>query len=194
MAELFGKTPVVTYNRMLRRSLQLVADANDINIHASTMQSFVWNDYAGDLPVLVRSPSDKATATSIANELRNRAGSIGVIVSQNATGDSVCELLSNQLKNQRVDKYSNRLQNEDDIDVRATGVTVLSKESVKGQEFDTVFILELEDFIPCTNDAEFRAMYMMCTRARDRLYLVHGPQPLSREARAALPDEDVLER
>ena len=45
LAELYGKTPVVTYNRMLRRSLQLVADANDININASTMQSFVWNDY-----------------------------------------------------------------------------------------------------------------------------------------------------
>ena len=318
LAELYGKTPVVTYNRMLRRSLQLVADANDININASTMQSFVWNDYrqrtgmpvptlpqdryayqwqsmiqrladqqpdadalvvdegqdlpprffvyasrfvaktlsvfadeeqaisglgstleemrdaaglpdplilsenhrntpeiarlaehfhrgrlpaasvirpsTGDLPILVRSTSVKATATSVANELRNRAGSIGVIVSQNATGDSVCELLSDQLKHQRVDKYSNKLQNEDDIDVRATGVTVLNKESVKGQEFDTVFILELEDFIPCTNDAEFRAMYMMCTRARDRLYLVHGPRPLSREAREALPDEDVLER
>ena len=117
-----------------------------------------------------------------------------MIVSQNATGDSVYEFLSDQLQHQRVDKYSNKLKNEDDIDVRATGITVLNKESVKGQEFDTVFILELEDFIPCTNDAEFRAMYMMCTRARDRLYLVHGPQPLSREARAALPDEDVLER
>ena len=318
LAELYGETPVVTYNRMLRRSLQLVADANEINIHASTMQSFVWNDYkqrtgmpvptlpqdryayqwqsmiqrladhqpdadalvvdegqdlpprffvyasrfvakalsvfadeeqaisghgstleemrdaaglpdplilsenhrntpeiaslaehfhrgrlpaasvirpsTGDLPVLVRSTSDEATATSVANELRNRAGSIGVIVSQNATGDSVCEFLSDKLQRQRVDKYSNKMQNEDEIDVRATGITVLNKESVKGQEFDTVFILELEDFIPCTNDAEFRAMYMMCTRARDRLYLVHGPEPLSREARAALPDEDVLER
>ena len=45
LAELYGQAPVVTYNRMLRRSLQLVADANDINIRASTMQSFVWNDY-----------------------------------------------------------------------------------------------------------------------------------------------------
>ena len=72
------------------------------------------------------------------------------------------------------------------------GVTILNKESVKGQEFDAVFILELEAFIPCTNDAEHRAMYMMCTRARDHLFLVHGH--LSARAEAALPDENVLER
>lgn len=318
LAELYGETPVVTYNRMLRRSLQLVADASDIDIRASTMQSFVGRDYSertrswtpkvpgdrfaydwqrmfehltgtaptrealvidegqdlppdffvyaatfvaktlsvfadeeqaiggrgstleemrdaarlpdplilsenhrntpeiarlaehfhrgrlpaasvirpssGDLPVLVRSPSNKATAGRIANELRNRAGSIGVIVSHNATGDSVQGLLADQLQGHRIDKYSNDLKNENDIDVRAPGITVLNKDSVKGQEFDTVFILELEDFIPCTNDADFRAMYMMCTRARDRLYLVHGPQPLSTQALAALPDGDVLER
>ena len=45
LAELYGQTPVLTYNRMLRRSLQLVADADDISIRAWTMQSFVWNDY-----------------------------------------------------------------------------------------------------------------------------------------------------
>ena len=38
---------MVTYNRMLRRSVQLAADDNDIAIRASTMQSFVWQDYKG---------------------------------------------------------------------------------------------------------------------------------------------------
>lgn len=72
-------------------------------------------------------------------------------------------------------------------------MTILNKESVKGQEFDAVFILELEAFIPCTNDREHRAMYMMCTRARDQLFLVHD-RPLSAGAQAALPDASVLER
>ena len=71
---------------------------------------------------------------------------------------------------------------------------MLNKESVKGQEFDTVFILELDRFIPCTTDAEFRAMYMMCARARDNLFLIYGPGPLSAEAEASLPGEDILER
>ena len=90
--------------------------------------------------------------------------------------------------------YTSDEPNEDSIDVRAPGVTVLNKDSVKGQEFDTVFVLELERFIPCTNDAEFRAMYMMCTRARDRLFLVYGPERLFSVAEASLPGDDVLER
>ena len=318
LAELHGETPVVTYNRMLRRSLHLVADADDVAIRACTMQSFVWNDYrqrtglpvptvppnpfdyrwrsmidrlagsppeiealvvdegqdlppgffvyasqfvaktmsvfadeeqavsgsrstleeiknaaglpdpmilsenhrntpeiahlaehfhrgrlpaasamrpsSGDLPELVRSASEESTARRIANEFRNRSGSIGVIVSHNAAGLSVRGLLEDHLSGSRVDMYSNGLKNEDSIDVRAPGITVLNKESVKGQEFDTVFILELDQFIPCTNDAMFRAMYMMCTRARDHLYLVHGPRSLSTSAQAALPNNDVLER
>lgn len=72
-------------------------------------------------------------------------------------------------------------------------MTILNKESVKGQEFDAVFILELEAFIPCTNDRERGAMYMMCTRARDQLFLVHG-RPLSARAAEALPDASILER
>ena len=76
----------------------------------------------------------------------------------------------------------------------APGVTVLNKESVKGQEFDTVFVLEIEAFIPCTDDVMRRGMYMMCSRARDNLFLIYGPGELSVEAATALPGLDVLER
>lgn len=73
-------------------------------------------------------------------------------------------------------------------------MTILNKESVKGQEFDAVFIVELEGFIPCGNNAERRAMYMMCTRARDHLFLAFGPGELTTEAEADLPGTAVLER
>ena len=75
----------------------------------------------------------------------------------------------------------------------APGVTVLNKASVKGQEFDAVFIMDLEAFIPCTDDAMCRGMYMMCSRARDNLFLVYGPHALSVEAATALPGPDVLD-
>ena len=318
MAELYGPISVVTYNRMLRRTLQTVADEYGINIHASTMQSYVWRDFRnrtndepprlptdpyvyrwgdmikrlagtqpdrealvvdegqdlpvaffqyaskfvaknlsvfadeeqtiggrgatleqirsaaslpnptllsenhrntpeiarlvehfhrgrlpaaiilrsgpGDLPQLARSANEESTVKRIANEFRNRSGSIGVIVDQDATGESIHKLLKDQLPDSRVDRYSNRLKNENSIDVRAPGITVLNKESVKGQEFDTVFILELDRFIPCTDETEFRAMYMMCSRARDNLTLIHGPASLSAAAIAALPDTDILDR
>ena len=318
LATLYGETPIITYNRMLRRSLHLVAHEHDIGIRASTMQSYVWWDFkqrtredvptvppdpyaydwdamverlagaesdhealvvdegqdlpasffiyasrfiartmsvfadeeqaisgsgstlaqiksaaglpdptilsenhrntpeiarlaehyhggrlpaatvirtgTGDVPQLVRTTGTVATVTRIANEFRNRSGSLGVIVSQDATGESMCKALRKQLEGVRVDRYSNEKRNEDSIDVRRPGVTVLTKDSVKGQEFDTVFILELDRFVPCTTDAKLRAMYMMCTRARDRLFLVYGPRSLSATANAALPSSDVLKR
>ncbi|MCY3839608.1 MAG: hypothetical protein OXH09_13325 [Gammaproteobacteria bacterium] len=319
LAELYGTaTPVITYNRMLRRSLYLVADEHDIDIRASTMQSYVGKDYwhqtrtmvpkvpphryeydwnqmvvrlakkephaealvvdegqdlppgffiyasrhiakaltvfadeeqaisgkrstleqikasaglphpmilsenhrntpeiarvaehfhqgqlpaatvvrsrSGDRPKLVRSGSAESTVGRIINEFRNRSGSIGIVVDQNSTGRSVYKGLVDQLPEHRVDIYTSDDANEDSIDVRVPGVTVLNKDSVKGQEFDTVFVLELERFVPCTNDAEFRAMYMMCTRARDRLFLVYGRERLSAVAEAWLPSGDVLER
>jgi len=154
----------------------------------------VMRSNSGDFPQLVYSQDDLSTVRLIVNDFRNRAASIGVIVDQNRTGKDVYELLRKHLGKSRVDFYSSKKKNEDMIDVRKPGVTVLNKESVKGQEFDSVFLLELNRFIPCSSDADYRAMYMMCTRARDRLFLVHGPEPLSPRAEAALPGKSILVR
>ena len=145
-----------------------------------------------ELPRLVRPGSLQSTAELISNWCNTRGGSIGAIVDRNDTGSTLHDNLSRRLPKKRVDIYIGKDRNEDSIEMLEPGVTILNKKSVKGQEFDAVFILELEAFIPCTNDAERRAMYMMCTRARDHLFLVH--EHLSAEAAAALPDASVLER
>ena len=318
LAGLHGTTPVVTYNRMLRRTLQLVANEHHIDIQASTMHSYVWSHYyrrattepptreldsynyewntmltrlnglapdqealvvdegqdlpsgffayasrhiamtmsvfadeeqaidlagstleqiriaaalplpvmltenhrntpeiarlaehfhqgrlpaatvvrsdTGGIPHLIRSRSPESTIDRIVNEFRNRSGSVGVIVAREATGQLVHESLTARLPDTRVNRYASELKNENSIDVRTPGITILNKRSVKGQEFDTVFILELEEYIPCSCDADFRAMYMMCARARDHLFLVYGPNSLTADAAAALPGSDVLER
>lgn len=144
-----------------------------------------------ELPRLVRSDGLHFTAGLISNWCNTRGGSIGVIVNRNDTGKGMHGDLSRRLPQKRVDIYSNEDRNEDAIEMLEPGVTILNKESVKGQEFDAVFILELEAFIPCTTGVERRAMYMMCTRARDHLFLVH--ERLSARAAAALPDASVLE-
>ena len=145
-----------------------------------------------ELPRLVRSDGLHSTAGLISNWCNTRGGSIGVIVNRNDTGKGLHGDLSRRLPQKRIDIYSNEDRNEDSIEMLEPGVTILNKESVKGQEFDAVFILELEAFIPCTTDVERRAMYMMCTRARDHLFLVH--ERLSAGAAAALPDASVPER
>lgn len=148
----------------------------------------------GQLPQLVRSQSSDITVGWIANWQKNRGGSVGVIVSSIAMGQKVQEKLHKSLPGVRVKIYRSNLQNEDEINVTTDGVTILTMESVKGQEFDCVFILELSYFIPCRTDAGRRAMYMMCARARDFLFLVYGPGDLTDEMKAALPGPDILRR
>ena len=148
----------------------------------------------GDKPRQIPQSDSTETADFIANWFSNRGGTVGVVVSSNAKGERMLEELTTRLPESRVDFYTSARSNENAIALLADGITILNKESVKGQEFDTVFILQLDRFIPCTNDAMKRAMYMMCSRARDHLFFVHGPSALSPEAIAALPGDRLLER
>lgn len=140
----------------------------------------------------VKSVSDAARI--ISTWLVNRGGSIGVIVSRDDYGIQIQDALQEQLPSQRVDRYSSTDRNDRDIDILESGITILNHRSAKGQEFDAVFIVQLEQFIPCRRASDKRIMYMMCSRARDFLFLVHGPNALSAAAESALPPPNVLER
>ena len=150
---------------------------------------------AGQVPRLLAVPSLEQAAVQVTNWQTNQGGSTGVIVDQNQTGQDLHRLLRQQLPNSRVELYRSHLKNEDSINVLMDGVTVLNKESVKGQEFDTVFVIELHRFLPCRSDSQRRAMYMMCSRARDNLWLICGPDArLTPEIDGALPGPEVVER
>jgi len=146
------------------------------------------------LPRLIRFPRRIEMVEFIARTLENLGGTIGVIVCRNDTGESIRRKLFTRLPGRRIDAYSSTEQNEDSIALFEPGITILNKQSAKGQEFDAVFILELEELIPCQDDIMRRVMYMLCARARDHLFLVHGPGALSSVADAALPSAKLLER
>ena len=148
----------------------------------------------GELPRLVLGQGIYATSNLIANWQKNRGGSVGVIVATIDTGQQVREQLQKALSGVRVDFYSNDMKNEDAIDVTKDGVTILTTKSVKGQEFDCVFILQLEHFLPCRTDAARRVMYMMCARARDMVFLVCEPRIMTRSFVEGLPGREVLRR
>ena len=149
----------------------------------------------GELPRLIRTRNIDDTAALVSNWRQTRGGAIGVVVYNNQqTGVELHRRLKERLPESRVDIYQHADKNENSTNVLEDGVTVLNKMSVKGQEFDALFILELQRFIPCTNNAERRAMYMMCSRARDNLFLVYGPGNLSKRAMQALPGPEILER
>lgn len=147
----------------------------------------------GERPVFLQCRNFSEVSTRIKDWFDVRGGTLGVIVDQNDTGKYLCRTLSDSLPSARVDFYEGSKCNEDGIELREPGITILNTKSVKGQEFDTVFILEVERFLPCRSDAMRRAMYMMCARARDYLRIVHvgSPKP---GVLAALPPPSLLER
>jgi superfamily I DNA/RNA helicase len=148
----------------------------------------------GMRPRLVQTQGPNAAAEMIATWYRNRGGSVGVIVVSNPCGASIQALLKMLLPESRIDRYDHSLRNEDSINVNEDGITILNRESVKGQEFDSVFVLELEDLLPWRTNTMRRVLYMICARARDYLILVHGPAPLSALAASQLPGSHILER
>ena len=150
---------------------------------------------SGEKPRLWEAQSLEDVAGRVASWHANRGGSIGIIVDRNSVGQDLYNLLGQRLGAARVDFYNSQRRNEEKIDVLKDGVTVLNKESVKGQEFDTVFVLELHSFLPAATETEKRGMYMMCSRARDYLWLVCGPNGRMTPAiDDALPGPQVLER
>ena len=148
---------------------------------------------SGELPRVILSREDGATKT-IANSYGTRGGRVGVAVVNNETGEALYSRLRNQLAGQRVEIYTSYRKNEDEIDLLAPGITILNVQSIKGQEFDTVFIMEVDELLLEAREVSKRKMYMLCARARDNLILMHEGDRLPRALLERLPSSEILER
>lgn len=149
---------------------------------------------SGHIPRLRRAQTIKDASRLISTWLVARSGSVGVIVNKSEYGLKLQHAIQQSLPNRRVDRYATEESNEASIVLSEPGITILNYRSVKGQEFDSVFILQLDHFVPCRNPVDKRIMYMMCSRARDFLFLVHCNKALSPVAERSLPGPNLLER
>ena len=149
---------------------------------------------SGELPLVVLCRGQGATRR-IANWYGARGGRVGVaVVNNRPTGRALYSRLRSQLPGHRVDFYTNDQQNEDDIDLLEPGITILNVQSIKGQEFDTVFVMEIGELLLQLDEVNTRKMYMLCARARDHLILMHEGNRLPRALLDQLPGADILER
>lgn len=149
-----------------------------------------------DVPRILPIASWDDLAQAVAVRLRNRSGSIGVIVYRTDEVVHLHNLILGLLPGARVDHYTYRanLGAEDAIRMRDPGVTVISGESATGLEFETVFLHDLSRSLPRTVPIDNRRLYMLCARARDTLILVNGPISLSAAQLDDLPPPPTLER
>ena len=148
---------------------------------------------SGELPRAIPYHVDSATEL-IANWYSTRGGRIGVAAVRNPTGEELYSRLRDRLAGQRVQLYTSDRKNEDEIDLMAPGITILNVNSIKGQEFDTVFVMEIGELLLHAGEVNNRKMYMLCARARDNLFLMHEGDRLPPALLERLPDADILER
>lgn len=149
-----------------------------------------------DRPRILTVPNWDALVQTVGTRLRNRGGSIGVIVYRRSDVLLVHSLLRAALGGVRVDQYTSDTEpgGEDAIRMRDPGVTVISGESATGLEFDTVYLQDLSRSLPLLTPLNYRRLYMLCARARDTLVLVNGPDPLEAAQLDSLPPPAVLDR
>lgn len=149
-----------------------------------------------DRPRILTVSSWDDLVQTIVTRLRNRGGSIGVIVYRKNDVIFVHHLLREALGEVRVDQYTSDMEpgGEDAILMRDPGVTVISGESATGLEFDTVYLQDLSRSLPRRTALDNRRLYMLCARARDTLVLVNGPDPLEAAQLESLPSLTVLDR
>ena len=155
--------------------------------------SEVHRPRSGEMPGVILYREDGATKR-IVNWYRTRGGRVGVAVVNNESGDILCSHLQNRLAGQRVQFYKSEWRNEDELDLLASGITILNVQSIKGQEFDTVFVMEFGELLLEASEVNKRKMYMLCARARDNLFLMHEGDRLPREIHEELPGANILER
>lgn len=149
----------------------------------------------GDRPKLVTVATWEAFADMVRIRLANRGGSIGVITYTKAEVSQIFGLLKKVVGAERVDSYTSSMDKGAElVRMRDRGVTVISGESAIGLEFDTVYLHDLRRSLPRTVAMDNRRLYMLAARARDFLFLVNGPQALSKAQLDDLPTSPDLER
>ena len=149
---------------------------------------------SGELPRVVLYRGHGATRR-IANWYGTRGGRVGVaIVNNEPTGKALYSGLRSQLPGHRVDFYTNDRKNEDDIDLLEPGITILNVQSIKGQEFDTLFVMEIGELLLQPDEVNTRKMYMLCARARDNLILMREGNRLPHALLDQMPGAEFLEQ
>ena len=130
---------------------------------------------------------------------------IGVIVASDTKREDYVKKLRNMDINRDNPKplvstysngsYSNKKEVAVDIDFSLGGIVVLNDKSVKGIEFDTVFIVT-DGLKVINNDRDLikKRLYVMCSRAREKLVILKSASLQSNVIDLFPQDENILVR
>ena len=131
-----------------------------------------------DIPILYEFGAiDKISEMILSEYDRDPSKLIGFIVPTENKREWYAKKLGNDNKERSnpgpvISTYSSQQKGDVNIDFSFGGIVVLNDKSVKGIEFDTVFII-LDDFKLINNDIERlqKRFYVMSSRAKEKLFL-----------------------
>jgi len=157
----------------------------------------------GEKPTLVVTTKINDAVIRIADYAKlNDKQDIGVLVYYNGTRKSLFNRLTTRLDGTsiRVQTYTSN-KDDDNNDVSRLkfdaggSITILCFASAKGLEFDAVFLPELQTIPVGTDDAYTSTksnLYVMCSRARQRLFLLISDPQRSNQIWNILPNDKNL--
>ena len=130
----------------------------------------------GDRPVLKRTRDIEEAADYIARyEGNHPLERVGVLVPDTATLDEFDRAFARRGLKNKHEFYSSKQWKRSGLDFSRPGIKMMCYQSAKGLEFDAVFIPELQRFQgDRTDDRATMQLYVLISRARERLYLTYS--------------------
>lgn len=166
---------IYTLTRNYRNTLQIHDLACHFHRGARTGLALA-PEKPGERPLaLGMSSLEDQIAWILAYEARNSDQSIGVLVRTKTLMRRLYSALNGKTVN-AVDAFDRDQDMQPGFD--RAGITILCYPSAKGLEFDAVFLVGVEGFtdLHLSQDDEMMRLYVLCTRAREALFLLHtGP-------------------
>ncbi len=155
----------------------------------------------GTAPVLIQTDNVLGVLEdALSYSMENPSKLIGVFTHNKERQMQVLEAL--QAKARRLDLsprwirfYNSEHQRPPALDFGMGGVVVLCAQSAKGLEFDDVFVAPINDFPVLHGREDWKTLfYVVLTRARERLFLVHDVHAKCPIAQYLPSDDAILKR
>jgi DNA helicase II / ATP-dependent DNA helicase PcrA len=113
----------------------------------------------------------KKLIKEVNKQFENDAVTVALITKDEKTAEDIYEKLNTKSEEF---KRSIHLYKEDDY---RDGVLVLPVSRAKGLEFDSVFVMDVNEDTYVEDDLSVRLLYVAITRALHRLYIIHSDKP-----------------
>ncbi|WP_093754173.1 hypothetical protein [Streptomyces sp. DvalAA-19] len=181
-----GQTPVVEIEKKMRPKSTTALQNNHRNSREIAMLAECFRvgsievepehpDRAGDIPHLMNCSSGHPFIPQLAQYISSHPNStVGIICRTAQLQREVHLQLSKLGFHSSTQSYISDDKNRSVLDFTTNKVSIVNVASMKGIEFDIVFIPDLDSYVEDPTGASARSQFhTLCMRARDELYFVH---------------------